>query len=1022
MKIQKQTRFLLALVLLSGNLFAQQGRTEKELSGAGWSLWLDRGALWYDDSIFLPPVDISKLPVNAPTIGWEKLPAAANLKVNVPGTVEEHYWGEIGGAVQDTGGNYIGVSWWSRTFDLDPSLQGKRISLYFQSVNLRAEVFVNGKLVGYDVIGNTPFEVNATDAVQFGKENRLDVRITDPVGNFSWDDNILMRWGKNLIPAVHGFGGITGTITLRATDPVSIEDIYVQNQPNPKKVNVAVTLNNVSGSPQKGQLDITFAEKDKPAAVVFTKSIPVTVAGDSQTVSFAATVPQAKLWELSEGREVKEANVYEAKVVFTSTDKKMSDSKSQRFGFRWFDVAMKDNDKRFYLNGKRVFMLAAMTRGIWPKNGIFPTPEMARRDMNALIDFGLNTMLMHRAIGQPLVIDYSDSAGLFTYEEPGGYRIMPNKNDNITAPDEQSRDLRREKLRRMVIRDRSFPSMVIYNLKNEENIPPNEFDIKDMQMVHRLDPSRILTYNSGSDVGQDYHRIVPNDPFKLHILPFNSRLQYGGWWDQHHWFGASGYIDEMYRNPRFYLRGVVNSARTLLMEDSLYRLDKKEIIFFGEEGAFGAMVRLEKIKEELDGTSATGYREQEHLDWFRHYNQFLDETGFRKSFPSVDSLTLSLGRNLHYFHGRNIENVRLSNIADAYNMNGWASESTRTDVVDAYRYPTADPSIIRYYTQPLYVAVKLRSKVVPLGTSPVADFYIINQKDLKGKHTLAITFTDPGGTAVFTKKVDVNVSGGETFGQLLAENIQLPAIKEAGYYKVNASLDAGGTSRVQGFDDLYAVDETGDMTTAGNISVMEKDTIVSNFLASKGIRAGVYGRDSKADVIIIGNVDSSSVSPAAVQELMNKVKEGARLVVLEHADVFASAVSNMLKTRPYIYEGGGIINWAGSGRLFVGQSPVLKGLPQSQGMSWEYQCFYKTKDVGTNRLVSGLRLNNWKSELIVALGNQGYKDILASLVRFPVGKGSVMLSTLNILPNLQTTESTSAVAKRLFLNMLHQGY
>ena len=28
--------------------------------------------------------------------------------VAVPGTVEEHYWGEIGGAVQDTNGNYIG--------------------------------------------------------------------------------------------------------------------------------------------------------------------------------------------------------------------------------------------------------------------------------------------------------------------------------------------------------------------------------------------------------------------------------------------------------------------------------------------------------------------------------------------------------------------------------------------------------------------------------------------------------------------------------------------------------------------------------------------------------------------------------------------------------------------------------------------------------------------------------------------------------------------------------------------------
>ncbi len=49
----------------------------------------------------------------------------------------------------------------------------------------------------------------------------------------------------------------------------------------------------------------------------------------------------------------------------------MQDSKSQRFGFRWFDIGEKDGDQRFYLNGKRVFILAAMTRGFWPKNGIF---------------------------------------------------------------------------------------------------------------------------------------------------------------------------------------------------------------------------------------------------------------------------------------------------------------------------------------------------------------------------------------------------------------------------------------------------------------------------------------------------------------------------------------------------------------------------------------------------------------------------------------------------------------------------
>ncbi len=221
-----------------------QGRSEKDLSGDGWSLWLDHAALWYNDSIYLPPVDVQRLPVNPPTIGWERLHAGGGMAVGVPGTVEQYYWGAIGGAIPDTGGNYVGVSWWSRSFSVDPVLKGKRITLCFQSVNLRAEVFVNGQLVGYDVIGNTPFEVDASSAIRFGESNRLDIRITDPVGNFEWNDNILMRWGRNLIPAVHGFGGITGTVTLRATDAVAISDVYVQNQRDPHKVKVFVTMDN----------------------------------------------------------------------------------------------------------------------------------------------------------------------------------------------------------------------------------------------------------------------------------------------------------------------------------------------------------------------------------------------------------------------------------------------------------------------------------------------------------------------------------------------------------------------------------------------------------------------------------------------------------------------------------------------------------------------------------------------------------------------------------------------------------
>ena len=886
---------------------------------------------------------------------------------------------------------------------------------------MRAEVFVNGKLVGYDVIGNTPFEVNATDAVLFGQDNQLDVRITDAVGNFTWDDNILMRWGKNLIPAVHGFGGITGSVIVRATDAVSVSDIYVQNQPDPKKVNIIVTLDNYTGSAQNGELAVAIHEKGNPKSVVWSKTVPAAVTGPSKVITVPATVPQAKLWEITVNKDIRSTNLYEAAVKFTSSDKKIVDNNSQRFGFRWFDVKEKDGDKRFYLNGKRVFIISAMTRGFWPTNGIFPTPEMAKREMNVLFELGFNTMNLHRAIGPPLVFNYLDSAGLFAYEEPGGYRVTANRADKIEGPDEQALKIRKEKLRRMIIRDRSFPSLIIVNLKNAETVPPSDDDKKNMLMVHELDPSRIVTYNSGNGKKNplvDYYNDKPGDPFELHMLPYNPSLIYGGWWDNHHSYAYSGYTDEMYRNPKFYHRGVIDAERFTLPTDSLHPLNKSKVLYFGEDGAFGTMLRLQKIKEELEKTGAKGFREMEHLDWFAAYDRFLDETGFRKAYKDVDDLTMSLGRNMHYFHARTIENLRMGNIADAYTINGWASAATRTDLVDQYRNPTADASIIRHYTQPLYIAVKLRNKVVPAGAAPVVDFYIINETNLKGKHTLNVTFSDSQGNSLFSKSFAVTVKGGEEFGQLLVENVKLPSIEKQGYYKVKATLDAGEVKKADGFDDLYAVD-LNDHAYSATCAVLESDNAIKNFLGKvKGINVSTFTVGApETKTIVVGNYDFASLDQATIENIFRRVQKGSKLIVLSNAEKFARQINNSLKTRPMIYMGGGVSN-INVGRLFVGIHPILNGLPQGQGMNWEYQCFYKGTKMGEPARVSGIRLNTWGSELVVALNNPGSKEIISALSIVPVGKGSIILSTLNIIPHLGNGELSAVVAKKLFLNIL----
>jgi beta-galactosidase len=994
--------FLAILSLFSVSAQSAPGRFETVLSGNDWKLWLDKSAQWIDDDIYLPTenstVDPKTVPVNPPTCGWDKFSAAFDKKVIVPGTVEGYFWG----AANPIGiaGDYRGVSWWSTTFRLDSSLKGKRIIIDFESVNLRAEVFVNHKLVGYDVIGNTPFDVDATSAVRFDSDNELAVRITDPAGNFDWNDNEMYRWGKNMIPGVHGFGGITGKVTLRAVDAVAVDDIYVQNKPNPTEAEVFVTLANSSGAQKNGKLSLVIHEWKNPANVLYKKEMSASVPAAGKTFSFPVKAPKAQLWN------IRDPHLYVAALTFKSTDGNIADAMDKRFGFRFFGVGEKDGDKRFYLNGKRVVIFAAMTRGCWAITGMFPTPDMEKRDIEMTKQLGFNMMLFHRAIGQYPIIQLCDENGILTYEEPGGYRCMP-------GPGKLQETWRREKLRRMIIRDRTCASMIIYNLKNEATEDPSADDIQNMRMVHKLDPSRILTYNSDKNRKASATAHPDSDAVKLHMLPFDEKLYYKGWWDQHHWNPIAGYVDDYYTNPAQYLRYNIVDMKpgNPILKD--------EIIFWGEEGAFGTQLRLDMIRQYIENSArnlsenpggGAGWREGEHLDWYNNYNRFLDEAGFRAAFPTVDALTLALGKNMHYFHGRILENVRLSNIGDAYNANGWASEATHTDLTDTYRNPTGDPSILPYYALPLYVAVKLRTKVLPKGGASIADLYLINEKDVKGPHTLAVEMIDPGGKQVFSSSYPVTVLGGEEYGQSLVMGVELPAVQSEGYYRVTARLNDKTGVITTGHDELFAADYKAGPGIKGRGAIIDSTGVINAFLKdNRGITLEPYDPKVNAYDLIVLGPGNERRSRGLSRDIMEKVSNGATLIILESADKWAESMDNGYSFQSIQYWGN--YHWGNRGRLFVGKSPYLQGLPTAQCMGWEYQDFYRGD-------VWGLHMGWRGSETIVGLAAEHRKEILNSLVRVPFGDGQIFLSTLNFMGELTSSKPESAVGKKLFLNLM----
>lgn len=215
-----------------------------DLSKQPWRLWLDETAEYFNDSLYLPPYNMDVIPCTPPTCGWQNLYNNKNaIDIFIPATVEEYMWGKNGNT-HGICGNYCGVSWFTTGVSVPADWKGKRITIDFESVRMRAEVYLNDKLVGYELINGTPFSIDVTDDVKIGSRNRLAVRITDPNGNFAWRDWDSFIWGKYEIPPSHGFGGITGKVSLHATSHSYIDDIFVKNTPDLNRVSVMTTLEN----------------------------------------------------------------------------------------------------------------------------------------------------------------------------------------------------------------------------------------------------------------------------------------------------------------------------------------------------------------------------------------------------------------------------------------------------------------------------------------------------------------------------------------------------------------------------------------------------------------------------------------------------------------------------------------------------------------------------------------------------------------------------------------------------------
>ena len=350
----------------------------------------------------------------------------------------------------------------------------------------------------------------------------------------------------------------------------------------------------------------------------------------------------------------------------------------------------------------------------------------------------------------------------------------------------------------------------------------------------KLDPSRVVLRTSAWAKG-DYI----DDQSKIHMRPYDDTVYWNGWYDYHRAGGPAVWNEALYKGPDDYYNNTTN---------------RKEIVFFGEEGALSSPPRLEKNKQDLEKYTFLGWDSKEFLRWYDEFDQYIDNKQLRKTYPTVDDLCVAMGTVSYEHQGRKIESARMNNLTDAYVVNGWESELTEnySGIVDCFRYPKSNPAIIARYNQPLFVAVKPRQQIAEAGRDIITDFYLINEKDVKGTHQLEISITDAQGVRTWSQTFDVQASGGETYGELLLKDIHIPMPATGGLSRIEAKMVKDGQSITNGYDDVLVVNLASNKLQ-GKGAVWEDGRALQNFLKGKTKEEVITYTDNaeKLDWIIV---------------------------------------------------------------------------------------------------------------------------------------------------------------------------
>ncbi len=893
-----------------------------------------------------------------------------------------------------------GIAWYEKEFTPEFLADRKNdLVLKFETSCFITEVYLNGEFVGSHTGVEDPFEFTVSDFVKEGV-NRLCIRVSKPytedVDGYRFDEIPHRNQLKTgIMPGTClNIYGICGKIELVKVPKVRLTDIYLYG--NMETGCIDIDFSALNNTQTETEANVSFVVSHKRSGFICAEEeIEVALPVGMSQKKLSIKVGEVNLWS------DEDPFLY---TVQASIKADITHRTQKNCGFREFKVGQ---DGFFYLNGKRKLLRCSHTGNcfLWGINMPAVNEDLWRRDFILAKAVGLNCVRFISGGATADQLDFCDEIGLMIYEEPYSSWLQQN------GP--RAKELYEYDLFTLIKRDRSHPCIVIWGLLNE-TVPTEPFN--DCCIIARnclgelreIDNTRLVLYSSGRFDGLVGVGSVSN--------PFSNK------WECL-WDGEDETSDEAVKpspkDPGAFWRKVGDKHAYPRLPISKYDIELMRTVgqkpFFFSEYGVGSLLDtkwllriIEQYGIDIQSPDCAMIKKMDD-QFMRDYEQY----GLNECYP----FPIDLLRESQRLNARQrmlcFDIMRSNPKCCGFSMTGLLDHSICGEgmwtLMREFKPGSAD--VFQNGMAPLKWCLFLSDSNVYSNRPFEIEAVLANEDILKAvPYTARFKIIGEHG-AVWEKEITVT----PTDEQL--KLFSVPVLKEViclnapeGKYVFRAEL-VSGAAATDGTLPFFISEDSLTKPVNMKIGAVGVSRKVKEFLLGKGIECETVN-DQK--VILVGDIEEEE-RDSLWESIIAKAKEGAKVIAasrfaLEKGEQMCYYLPLEEKPDRYPHHKG-FTDWLYHKEYIAKSHPYFENLPCGKIMDWEYYMY----------LISGACYFGGKlpDETIVACvgpGNinpEGYEGGF-NLARYNIGKGSLVVNSLNILENI----ALNPAADRLLVNII----